>query len=385
MAVGLGAEAAEPYLTKYEGKVVIACHNSPSSVTISGDAPALAEIKAAMDAESIFARLVKTSGKAYHSHHMKPSADTYKNFIQKAKSVVSFGSPLSTGAVMVSSVTNSRLTEGSVVDENYWCQNLISPVLFNQAVQTLASSDDLFVDALIEIGPHTALSGPIKQSCKEFGYYNLGYMPTLVRNEDSAAQLLKVAGELYLGDYPINLETATAIEQQVTPEKIKLLKGKVLVDLSTYKWHYPRKLWAEPRQSLEHRSIKHTRHDVLGLRMPGCSAVEPVWRNVLRIRDVPWPRDHSLGGEAGFPAAGYLSMAIEAVTQVNELSSKPVKLTDSSSVMFPLRLLWSLPMMTTVLRSCSACADPSSLKLSEVNGGTSTFPLSLLLVTGTTM
>ncbi|PCG91451.1 Acyl transferase/acyl hydrolase/lysophospholipase [Penicillium occitanis (nom. inval.)] len=337
MAVGLGAEAAEPYLTKYEGKVVIACHNSPSSVTISGDAPALAEIKAAMDAESIFARLVKTSGKAYHSHHMKPSADTYKNFIQKAKSVVSFGSPLSTGAVMVSSVTNSRLTEGSVVDENYWCQNLISPVLFNQAVQTLASSDDLFVDALIEIGPHTALSGPIKQSCKEFGYYNLGYMPTLVRNEDSAAQLLKVAGELYLGDYPINLETATAIEQQVTPEKIKLLKGKVLVDLSTYKWHYPRKLWAEPRQSLEHRSIKHTRHDVLGLRMPGCSAVEPVWRNVLRIRDVPWPRDHSLGGEAGFPAA---ACQIDGFV-LRDVSIKAALVTpdddDSIEVMFSLR------------------------------------------------
>ncbi|KAF5015518.1 hypothetical protein F66182_13124, partial [Fusarium sp. NRRL 66182] len=60
--------------------------------------------------------------------------------------------------------------------------------------------------------------------------------------------------------------------------------------------------------------------------MPGCSAVEPVWRNVLRIRDVPWLRDHSLGGEAVFPAAGYFSMAIEAVTQVNELSSKPVKI-----------------------------------------------------------
>lgn len=326
MAVGLGAEAAEPYLANYAGKVVIACHNSPASVTLSGDAPALEEIKAAMDAEGIFARLVKTSGKAYHSHHMKPSAETYKNFIQNAKSVVSFGSPLSTGAVMVSSVTNSKLGEGSVVDENYWCQNLISPVLFNQAVQTLATSDDLSVDALIEIGPHTALSGPIKQICKEFGYNNLGYIPTLVRNEDSAAQLLKVAGELYLGDYPIDLETATAIEQQATPEKIRLTKGKVLVDLPTYKWHYPRKLWAEPRQSLEHRAIKHPRHDVLGIRMPGCSAVEPVWRNVLRIRDVPWLRDHSLGGEAVFPAAGYFSMAIEAVTQVNELSSKPVKI-----------------------------------------------------------
>ena len=60
--------------------------------------------------------------------------------------------------------------------------------------------------------------------------------------------------------------------------------------------------------------------------MPDCSAVEPVWRNVLRIRDVPWLRDHSLGDEAVFPAAGYFSMALEAMTQVNELSSKPVNI-----------------------------------------------------------
>ncbi|EEA19046.1 hypothetical protein PMAA_013130 [Talaromyces marneffei ATCC 18224] len=124
-----------------------------------------------------------------------------------------------------------------------WCQNLISPVLFNQAVQTLATSDDLSVDALIEIKPHTTLSGPIKQICREFGYNNLGYIPTLVRNEDSAAQLLK---------------------------------GKVIIDVPTYMWHYPRKFWAEPRQSLEHRSIKYPLHDVLCIRMPGYSAVEPV-------------------------------------------------------------------------------------------------------------
>lgn len=41
---------------------------------------------------------------------------------------------------------------------------------------------------------------------------------------------------------------------------------------------------------------------------------------------MPWLRHHSLGGEAIFPAAGYFSMAIEAVTQLNEDSSKPVQI-----------------------------------------------------------
>ena len=72
LAVGLGAEAVTPYLTNMDGKVLIACHNSPDGVTLSGDLLAMETVKAKLDADNIFARFVKTSGKAYHSHHMAP-------------------------------------------------------------------------------------------------------------------------------------------------------------------------------------------------------------------------------------------------------------------------------------------------------------------------
>ncbi|KAF5665736.1 polyketide synthase [Fusarium circinatum] len=58
----------------------------------------------------------------------------------------------------------------------------------------------------------------------------------------------------------------------------------------------------------------------------GGSLKEPTWRNVLRLKDLPWLRDHSLGGEAVFPAAGYLSMAMEAITQLNEMSQAPLEI-----------------------------------------------------------
>jgi len=41
---------------------------------------------------------------------------------------------------------------------------------------------------------------------------------------------------------------------------------------------------------------------------------------------VPWLRHHSLGGEAVFPAAGYFSMAMEAITQLNEDGPDPVQI-----------------------------------------------------------
>ncbi|KAL5371652.1 hypothetical protein DPSP01_014110 [Paraphaeosphaeria sporulosa] len=315
MAVGLGAEAVQEYIQDFTGRVSIACHNSPSSVTLSGDAAALEEVKTKLG--SIFARIVKTNGKAYHSHHMAPVAAIYEEYLYKAEAHIPKDVKVQRPGRMVSSVTNSLLPEDAVVDGAYWSQNLANPVLFNQAFQTIATSDEFAdVDMFIEVGPHSAMAGPIKQIKGEFGYKH-DYAPTLLRNTDSAAQLLKLAGELYLRDYkPLNLERVAAIE-----EESGLLKGQFLVDLPTYQWTYKKELWAEPRAAAEHRQPTHARHDILGSRIPGSG--KPIWRNVLRIRDVPWLKGHTLGGEAIFPAAGYFSMAIEALTQLNEISDAP--------------------------------------------------------------
>lgn len=327
LAVGLGAEDTQPYIEEFQGKVVIACHNSPSSVTLSGDADAINAIEVKLVETGIFARPVKTGGKAYHSHHMKTVSSKYQEMMLQAKAHTAFESPLPSSARMVSSVTNSKLAHDSVLSHGYWSKNLVSPVLFNQAIQTIATDEEFSsVDLLIEIGPHSALSGPIRQICISNGFDKLGYLPTLIRNEDAAIQLLKVAGELYLRDYKLDMERVTCIEAVSPGGKIVSTQGSILVNLPTYQWNYAKNLWAEPRQSAEHRAPRHDRHDILGRRVPGDSAHNPTWRNVLRIRDVPWLRHHSLGGEAVFPAAGYFSMAMEAITQLNENRPNPVQI-----------------------------------------------------------
>ena len=327
LAVGLGAEAVEPYLKDVKGKVVIAYHNSPPGVTLSGDEGVLDTIKTKLDAESIFARSVKTNGKAYHSHHMIPVAEKYEKLVRAAKMVSSFDLPTPTTAKMVSSVTNSVIPEMTVLDEAYWSANLKSPVLFNQAVQTILTSEEFSnVDLLIEIGPHSAMAGPIKQIKAELKAEKLEYLPMLLRETDCAIQLLKLAGEMVLRSYPIDMERVTTIEEISPSGKVSGTKGSVIVDLPPYQWNYTKPFWAESRGSREQRLPKFPRHDVLGQLVIGSSLAEPTWRNVLRSRDLPWLKDHFLGGESVFPAAGYFSMAIEAITQLNELSDKPVKI-----------------------------------------------------------
>ncbi|EFQ35948.1 KR domain-containing protein [Colletotrichum graminicola] len=324
MAVGLGAEAAELYLASLAGNVVVACHNSPSLVTLSGDDAALQELKTKFEAENIFARFVKTNGKAYHSHYMIPVAKQYEVLFQEARKKSFFDKREKTASSnirMVSSVTNTIFDENTVIDETYWSANLQSPVLFNQAVHTILKAEEFSdVDLLIEVGPHSAMAGPIKQIKAALKAEKLEYASTLLRGQDSAVQLLKLAGEMYLRSYPLQMERVTA----AYASEAKGGKGSVIVDLPHYSWNYSRQFWPESRASKEHRHATHPRHDVLGQLVIGASPLEPTWRNVLRIRDLPWLKDHSLGGEAVFPAAGYFSMAVEAITQLNERSGKPV-------------------------------------------------------------
>ncbi|KAI0476273.1 putative polyketide synthase [Xylariaceae sp. FL0804] len=324
VAVGLGADAVAPYLT--DGKVIIACHNSPAGVTLSGDADALETTKTKLQAENIFARTVKTNGKAYHSHHMAPVAEKYERLVQAARTTFESDLPIETEARMVSSVTNEILPKNTVLHEGYWSANLRSPVLFNQAVQTiLGSAEFANVDLLIEIGPHSAMAGPIKQIKLEVQAEKLEYLPTLLREKDSAIQMLKVAGELFLRNYPLNMKRVTAVEETSPSGKITSVQGATIVDLPSYQWNYAKPFWAESRASREQRLPRFPRHDVLGQAVIGSSLTEPTWRNVLRVRDLPWLKHHFLGGESVFPAAGYFAMAIEAVTQLNELSDRPVE------------------------------------------------------------
>ncbi|KAI0379327.1 polyketide synthase [Hypomontagnella monticulosa] len=324
MAVGLGAEAVSPYLESYDD-ITIACHNSPSGVTLSGDAESLKKLQETFNDKAIFARIVKTGGKAYHSYHMKPAAETYESYVRSAGlNIGAKNRPVLEKAKMVSSVTNAVLPEDAVLDEKYWSANLLNPVLFNQAVQTIANTPELADITMIEVGPHSALSGPIKQIKAEFKFEKLKYLPTLLRGADCATSMLKLAGELWLAGYPLDLARATSIEEMSPSGKIRARGGNFIVDLPPYQWDKTKKFWAESRESREHRNPKYARHDVLGELIVGCSLAEPTWRNIFRIRDMPWLKDHSLGGEAVFPAAGYFSMAIEAITQINELSENPV-------------------------------------------------------------
>lgn len=323
LAVGLGRNDVTNYLNSntFSDQVVVACDNSPNSTTLSGDREAIEQLKQVFDNDKIFARIVKTGGKAYHSHHMKDAATKYEEYLQNETLPTVVKLPV---LPMFSTVRATRMGDhGEEVPNSYWVENLNSPVLFNQGVKAMLSEVP-DINVLIEIGPHPALTGPLRQICQTMNNPCVSFLSTLKRKEHDGDQMLRLAGNLWAKDVPLDVAAVTSVEKMSKSGSVERHSGSFLVDLPTYHWNYSKVWWAESRMSKEHRQMIEPRHDILGRRILGTSALEPSWRNILRQKDLPWLSQHRVGGEVMLPGAGYLALAIEAITQVNAQSKEPL-------------------------------------------------------------
>ncbi|CAG8909895.1 unnamed protein product [Penicillium egyptiacum] len=294
VAVGLAPDEVTPYLTP---GVVVACHNSPHSVTLSGDKDsverAIERIKAA-NSDTLCRRL--TVKIAYHSDHMKKIGCEYEgrisSHIKHEQGMLPF----------CSSVTGETITDPRKLDASYWRQNLESPVLFTEAIQTLPASG---TPVFLEIGPHSALAAPLRQLFRTLPARSPVYIPTLFRyDEDVQSQLLRTAGQAYASGMRVDLPSITE-------------PGNTLTDLPPYPWQHDRPYWSESRLSREWRQRKFPHHEILGSRVVDTTDQEPSWRNLVTLDNVPWLLDHVIQGAVTFPGAGFVAMVGEAVQQLH--------------------------------------------------------------------
>ena len=280
-----------------DGDATIACINSPNNITISGDVPRLKQISDLADAKSTWNRQLDV-GVAYHSSHMNGVAGEYSsllgNILPKPEEGVDFHSSLTGRKASLSSLTTQ-----------YWVDNLVSPVQFTKALSSICEQEQN-VDALLEIGPHSALQGPIKQILKTITH-NVTSIPSLIRHKDGASSLLDSAANLMTLGSPLNLQMVNFPMTSSAPE--------ILTDLPSYRWNHSTRYWHDTRVHKE--MIQHIwpRHDLLGTRTADCAPNQPQWTNHLSVDDAPWLRDHRVQNVTIFPMAGYLCMAVEACQQ----------------------------------------------------------------------
>ncbi|KFY82216.1 hypothetical protein V498_08637, partial [Pseudogymnoascus sp. VKM F-4517 (FW-2822)] len=329
MAVGLEEGVARGYAEGVDpglGRVVVACVNSPRSVTVSGDERAIEALKRRLDADGVFARRLVVDT-AYHSHHMHSIAAAYRASLSDL-AVTPPGQrwPIE----MISSVT-SRSASDEALDADYWVRNMVSPVHFSTALAHLCTPSPKgkkkgqrrarggAVNILVELGPHAALHGPAKQilaASPSLSKAGITYLPALLRHTDGAETMLGLAAALSASGHGVDVHTANFPLLPAAPLA-------ALPDLPSYAWNHSTRYWAESRLSLDYRLRPFPRTDVLGAQSTDWNPTEPVWRNFVRLAELPWLKHHQVQDTVIYPAAGYVCMALEAAAQVLSVSALP--------------------------------------------------------------
>ena len=319
LVVGLGLEDVALYLKRVTSKVPntclgVACINSPNSVTISGDRSSVEMIEAMLNDDGVFARKLKVDV-AYHSSHMNDIANAYHKRLQNLEPGEEL--TLARKPIMISSVTSDVVSCGELRRGGYWVENLISPVRFSEALSRICvrqgqphsnSKIATCIDSFLEIGPHSALQGPIRDVLKSVGLGSeIMYTATLRRNESSMQTLMTALGQLYCRGHEIDIWAAN--NPSNTRDEV------VSIDLPGYPFDHSNSYWVEPEISRKSRLFKKPRLDLLGVQMSTSFNFDRRWRNKISASEMPWVEDHQMTNTTVYPAAGMLVMAVEAANQ----------------------------------------------------------------------
>ncbi|OBK16946.1 polyketide synthase [Mycobacterium asiaticum] len=285
LAVGLAAESLmqaldEKTRDEFGRRVSIAAINSPSAVTVAGDADVLDDIACRMDEAGIFNRYL-TGKVPYHTHYMEVIRDELHTAFQGLSS-----SPST--LPLYSTVTGDRLDEYAA-GAAYWWQNTRATVLFEPAVRRML--EDGYTH-FVELGPHPVLASSIFEIA---GTEKALVLAAQRRNEDDLRTLLNCVGALHTNGHDL------------TWEALHPRAGTRLLKLPAYPWQ-SRRFWNENQEAAESLYYRPV-HPLLGQPI---SAVHPTWEVELSTMLIPFLADHQVQGSVVVPGAVYVEMALAA-------------------------------------------------------------------------
>ncbi len=289
-AVELTAAEAEQAIANYAGHLSVAAINSPTSVTLSGEANALEQVMAALQSRGVACRMLRVNY-AFHSPQMEP----YQNELIQALHGIE---PHAMTIPIISTVTGLPASARDY-DADYWGRNIRQPVQFATAVQRLM--DDGYA-TFVEVSPHPALAPAVSQ-CLEASKQSGTVLPSLRRGQLARATMLNSLGALFALGFPVEWSS-------IYPQ------GRV-VSLPTYPWQQER-FWFEtkPRHPVSMRAQSSNTHPLLGQTLNSPVFKETVFESLLNVETIPFLSDHRVFEMVVVPGTAYIEMVIAAATQL---------------------------------------------------------------------
>lgn len=283
-AVGLTWEEAH---RRCPESIVPACHNSHDTVTISGLAEAVGKFVEQLQSEGVFAKEVQSGGVAFHSFCMASSAPALREKLSKVITSPRKRSPRWISSSIPEDKWSSDLAVYSSAE--YHVNNLVSPVLFQEALQHVPDNA-----ITIEIAPHCLLQAVLKRSLSA----DCAFVGLMHRSQPSNLDyLLSSLGKLHLAGVKFNPLALYAPVSIPVPQATPMLASLVQWDHSI-SWEVPR---------LEQFAAGSGSASVCVFEID-TSSTESEDAYLL---------GHVIDGRVLFPATGYLVLAWRVLAKMN--------------------------------------------------------------------
>ncbi|MBD9357362.1 type I polyketide synthase [Methylomonas albis] len=284
LAVGLSQEQCVGLLELTNGDVSIAAINSPSSLTLAGEAHSLEAIAAYLTETGEFNRFLQVEV-AYHSPFMEPLKPEVRSVLAGLK-------PQLPKIPLYSTITGDLVTE-VLYDAEYWCDNIREPVYFANAMASLLRDGHRI---FLEVGPHPVLSTSIKECCRQQAIQPQSFA-SLRRGKAERLTLNLALAELYVAGCKIDWRQLYSADARY-------------IKLPTYPWQRET-YWSENPESKADR-VGEPIHPLLDRRLPD---PRPTWQSAVNRQLLPYLSDHQVDGLLVMPGAAYVEAGLAAFQQ----------------------------------------------------------------------
>lgn len=271
--LAVGMTATEARLLIGDAAAEVTAVNSPSLVTIGGDAHAVSKLEVQLKEAGKFVRDLGLDY-AFHTYQM----DAIKEPLLQA---LEFLNPQPSTIPFISTVTG-RAQTGETMDAQYWWQNVRQPVLFDEGFAALVAAGH---GNFLEIGPHPALRSSMGD-CLASLDSSAQVFHSITRQSDAATTLLKNVAQMHVAGLRVDWQ---ALNQSA---------GNFVAQ-PRYPWTY-QEYWLDKGNDLAR--LDKPLHPLLGKRL---QSAKPTWQMTLDPHRFPYLRDHQIWDGIVFPAAGF--------------------------------------------------------------------------------
>nr|CAD7400388.1 unnamed protein product [Timema cristinae] len=278
--IGLGQEEVRKLIPK---EIELVSHNSPDSCTVAGPSNVLAHLEADLSRNGVSIKHLENFDIPFHSRYVAAAAPRLLKYL---KQIISHPKERSSRWISTSIAESSwDAPLAKLCSAEYLTNNLLSPVLFEEALELIPNDSVTF-----EIAPHGILQQALQQSLHK----NIINLALTEKNpNDLLESFLSLIGKLYeMGGQPQLAELYPEVKYPVsrsTPMIAPLIRWEHSED-----WYVTSYRMQEKIKSGE-RTV------------------------VVNIADEDWQfhAGHVIDGRNLFPATGYLALVWESIGLMN--------------------------------------------------------------------